>query len=42
MSADLAENLKLRSERPSDEEDVRRLRLFAPAMMAAPAREGEW
>jgi hypothetical protein len=42
MSADPAENLKLRSGRLSDEQDVRRLRLFAVAKMAAAlARAGE-
>ena len=46
MSAEPAENLKLRSERLSDEQDslgdARRLRLFALAKMAAAlAREGE-
>jgi hypothetical protein len=45
MYADPAENLKLRSERLSDEQDsleyARRLRLFVVAKMAALAREGE-
>ena len=45
MSTDLAENLKLRSVRPLDEQDslgdARRLRLSAVAKMAALAREGE-
>ena len=45
MSTDLAENLKLRSERPLDEQDslgdARRLRPFAAAKMEALAREGE-
>jgi hypothetical protein len=45
MNADLAENLKLRSERLSDEQDslgnTRPLRIFAVAKMAVLAREGE-
>jgi hypothetical protein len=45
MYGDPAENLKLRSERLSGEQDslgdARRLRLFAVAKMAALAREGE-
>jgi hypothetical protein len=45
MRADLAESIKLRIARLSDEQDslgdVRRLRLFALAKMAALARGGQ-